>query len=121
MHCKRTTAPDGIWGVMGPPSRRPVKQVIPPERRITPGRAARVVVELARERRRLRHMPTLGQLEVMARLAGTQPCSYQLDPAVNWLPESLPIDFPHGANGLCFAHPGGAVVVLPDGAGFALA
>jgi hypothetical protein len=121
MHRKSTTAPDGIRGVMGPPCWRPVKRVIPPERRITPGRAARVVVELARERRRLRHMPTLGQLEMMARLAGTQPGSYRLDPAVNWLPESLPTDFPHGATGLRFTHRGGEVVVLPDGAGFTLA
>jgi hypothetical protein len=37
-----------------------------------------------------------------------------------WLPESLPLDFPHGADGLCFAHAGGEVVVLPDGCSFAL-
>jgi hypothetical protein len=57
-----------------------------------------------------------------ARHRGSQQvCSYHLDRAVNWLPESLPLDFPHGASGLCFAHPGGAVVVLPNGGGFALA
>ena len=120
MHRKRTTVPDGIRDVMGPPHGRPVNPVIAPERRITPGRAARVAVELARERRRLAHRPTLAQLEAMARMSGSRPCSYRLDAAVNWLPESLPADFPHGASGLCFAHRGGAVVVLPDGAGFAL-
>ena len=121
MHRKRTTAPDGIRDVMGPPDGRPVKGAGPPERRITPGRAARVAVELARERRQLEHVPTLAQLEAMARLGGSRPCSYRLDRAVNWLPESLPADFPHGASGLCFAHAGGAIVVLPGGAGFALA
>ena len=41
MHDKRTTAPDGIRGVTGPPHGRPVHTVIPPERRITPaGRRA---------------------------------------------------------------------------------
>jgi hypothetical protein len=80
-----------------------------------------VVVELARERRRLTHRPTVAQLRAMARLGGRRPCSYRLDPAVNWLPESLPLDFPHGASGLCFAHRGGEVVVLPNGCGFALA
>ena len=117
MHRKRTTAPDGIGGVTGPPDGRPVKGVTPPARRITPGRAARVAVELARERRRLSHVPTAGQLRAMARLGGSRPCSYRLDRAVNWLPESLPADFPLGASGLCFAHAGGAVVVLPCGAG----
>jgi hypothetical protein len=120
MHRKRTTGPDGIRDVTGPPDGRPVNGVGPPERRITPGRAARVAVELARERRRLEHVPSLAQLEAMARLGGSRPCSYRLDAAVNWLPESLPAGFPHGASGLCFAHHGGRVVVLPDGAGFAL-
>ena len=120
MHRKRTTAPDGIRGVKGPPTERPVKGEIPPERWISPGKLARAAVELARERGRVRHRPTMGQLRTMARFGGRQPRSYRLDRAVNWLPESLPVDFPHGASGLCFAHRGGAVVVLPDGAGFAL-
>jgi hypothetical protein len=121
MHRKRTTAPDGIRGVTGPPHRRPVNREIPRERRITPARAARVAVELARERRRLRHRPTITQLRAMARLGGSRPYSYRLDRALNWLPESLPVEFPDGGSGLCFAHRGGEVVVLPDGAGFALA
>jgi hypothetical protein len=105
---------------MGAPTARPVKERVPPERRITPAKAARAVMELARERRRLRHRPTLAQLRALARFDGWEPCSYRLDRAVNWLPESLPLDFPHGASGLCFAHRGGEVVVLPDGCGFAL-
>ncbi len=121
MHRKRTTAPDGVRGVKGPPTKRPVKAEIPPERRISPGKVARAAVELARECRRVRHRPTVAQLRTMARFGGRQPCSYRLDRAVNWLPESLPVDFPHGASGLCFAHPGGEVVVLPNGCGFALA
>jgi hypothetical protein len=39
----------------------------------------------------------------MARAGGEEPRSYTLDPGVNWLPESLPIDFPLGKTGLCFA------------------
>jgi hypothetical protein len=119
-HRKRTTAPDGIRGVIGPPAKRPVKGKDRPGR-LTAARAARAVLELARERRRLSHRPTGAQLRAMARFGGRQPCSYRLDRAVNWLPESLPLDFPHGASGLCFAHPGGEVVVLPNGRGFALA
>ena len=120
MKQKRTTAPDDIWGPMGAPNAHPLKKQVPPERRITAAKAARAVMELARERRRLRHRPTLAQLRALARFGGWEPCSYRLDRAVNWLPESLPLDFPHGASGLCFAHRGGEVVVLPDGCGFAL-
>ena len=36
--------------------------------------------------RRLRHVPTLGQLRSMARLHGTMPCSYLLDPKQNFVP-----------------------------------
>ena len=39
---------------------------------------------------------------------------------MNWLPEALPTDFPHGADGLLFAHAGGQLVALPNGAGFPL-
>jgi hypothetical protein len=120
MQQKRTTAPDGVRGETGAPSPRPVKQEIPPERRITAANAARTALELAREHRHMHHRPTLNQLRAMARLEGYRPCSYQLDPDLNWLPESLPLDFPHGANGLCFEYRGGELVVLPDGGGFAL-
>jgi hypothetical protein len=90
-----------------------------PDRRVA--RAARVAVELLRGRPRLAHRPTYAQLRTMARFDGREPCSYRLDRAINWLPESLPVGFPYGASGLCFAHQGGEVVALPDGAGFALA
>ena len=117
---KPTTVPDGISGPMGPP-RPPVKEVTARERRIPRSRVLRVCVELVRQRRRLRHRPTMAQLRTMAWFDGREPCSYRLDRAVNWLPESLPVGFPYGALGLCFAHEGGEIVVLPDGAGFALA
>jgi hypothetical protein len=61
---KRTTAPDGISGVIAERDERPVKRRVPPELRITPGRAARVAVELAHARRRLHHRPTREQLRV---------------------------------------------------------
>jgi hypothetical protein len=117
---KRTTAPDGVRGLASAPAVRPVKQETPPERRITTAQAARVGLELARERRHLHHRPTMAQLRTMARFDGSRPCSYRLDPAVNWLPESLPLDFPHGADGLCFEHRGGELVALSGGGGFAL-
>ena len=111
----RTLGPDGPAGSAGEATQaRP--------RAARPGVARRPrAAELVRERRRLRHRPTIAQLRTMAWFDGRQPCSYRLDRADNWLPESLPTGFPYGANGLCFAHAGGEVVALPDGAGFALA
>jgi hypothetical protein len=49
---------------------------------------ARALVRLvcAWRLRRLRHVPTLGQLRSMARLKGTMPCSYLLDPERNFVP-----------------------------------
>jgi hypothetical protein len=111
--------PDGTWGAIGPPM-PPVNEATARGRRIPTSRVLRAAAELARERQRLRHRPTFAQLRMMARFDGREPCSYRLDPAANWLPESLPVGFPYGALGLCFAHAGGEVVVLPDGAGFAL-
>jgi hypothetical protein len=116
---KRTTGP----GVSGPTGRseRPVKEKAPPEWQITPTRLARAVIELARERRRIAHRPTVAQLRMMAGFDGRAPSTYRLDAAVNWLPESLPVGFPHGADGLRFTHAGGGeIVLLPDGCGFAL-
>jgi hypothetical protein len=104
MQQKRTTAPDGVRGPIGVPPARPVKEAIPPQRRITPARAARVAAEAARERRRLHHRPTVAQLCALARFDGRAPCSYRLDPEIGWLPESLPLDFPDGAHGLSFEH-----------------
>ena len=119
-HTKRTTASDGVPGATGVPRACPVNEQRSAERRITAAKAARTALELARERRHVHHRPTLAQLRALARLEGSRPCSYRLDPDVNWLPESLPVDFPHGASGLCFEHRGGELVVLPDGGGFAL-
>jgi hypothetical protein len=121
MHRKRTTAPDEISGPMGSPDPRTrTNRVAASVRALPPRATARAVVELARHRRRLRHRPTLSQLQTMVHFDGREPCTYRLDRDVNWLPESLPIGFPHGADGLCFAHRDGEVVVLPDGCGFSL-
>ena len=54
------------------------------------------------------------------RFDGHAPASYRLDAAVNWLPDALPADFPHGSVGLRFAHAGGELVALPNGWGFSL-
>jgi len=78
-------------------------------------------LELLRCWRSLTHCPTVAQLRTLARFGGSAPRTYRLDPAREWLPEFLPADFPLGAAGLCFAHAGGgAIVALPDGAGFTL-
>jgi hypothetical protein len=115
---KRTTAPDGIPGSPGPP---PMASRTDDETR--PGRvgpALRVALELARSGGRLHHRPTVAQLGTLAALDGHSPASYRLDAAVNWLPESLPAEFPHGSDGLRFAHAGGELVALPNGWGFSL-
>jgi hypothetical protein len=56
----------------------------------------------------------------MAMLGGVSPASYRLEAGVNWLPESLPSDFPHGSVGLRFAHAGGESVALGNGWRFTL-
>ena len=76
--------------------------------------------ELVRPGVRVHHRPTLAQLRTMAAVGGHSPASYPLDAAVNWLPESLPADFPHGSVGLRFAHAGGELVALPNGWSFSL-
>jgi hypothetical protein len=80
----------------------------------------RAACVIARGARALSHRPTRRQLSMLARFGGFAPRTYRLDERVEWLPECLPEDFPHGRSGLCFAHAGGALVVLPDGAAFAL-
>jgi hypothetical protein len=115
---KRTTGP-GVSGSTGRPE-RPVKEDVLPEWRLTPTRLSRALIELAREHRRIAHRPTRAQVRMMAGFDGRAPSTYRLDAAVNWLPESLPVGFPHGADGLRFAHAGGEIVLLPDGFGFAL-
>jgi hypothetical protein len=118
MHWKRTTAPDGIPGSPGPPGT--AGHAVAERRAPRALRGLRIAREIMRSSGRLRHRPTVAQLRTMAVLGGFAPASYRLDAAVNWLPESLPADFPHGAVGLRFAHPGGEQVVLPNGWGFAL-
>ena len=118
-HHNRTTGPGGP----GPPRplRRPPIPPSPPERAVTLRGISRAGLELLRCRRSLTHRPTVAQLRALARFDGSAPRTYRLDPAREWLPECLPADFPYGAAGLCFAHAGGgAIVALPDGAGFTL-
>jgi hypothetical protein len=115
---KRTTGP-GVSGPTGRPE-RPVKEKAPPEWRITPARLSRVALELAREHRRIAHLPTMAQMRTMAGFDGRAPSTYDLELAVNWLPEALRVGLPDGADGLCFTRAGGEVVVLPNGCGFEL-
>ena len=115
---KRTTGP-GVPGSAGRPE-RPAKGQVLPEWQMSPARLSRAVLELAREHRRLAHVPTMAQLRTMAGFDGRAPSTYRLDPAVNWLPECLPADFPHGADGLRITHAFGESVVLPNGCGFVL-
>ena len=90
-------------------------------------RTLRAVVQLARSWRRLAHVPTLMQLRAMAHFDGQEPCSYLLDPAVNYVPE-LPLggEDPLGRHALCFTgrHPDSGrrfeLVTLPDGCAFDL-
>ena len=91
------------------------------------GRMLRALVELARSRRRLAHVPTLMQVRALAHFDGREPCSYLLDPTVNFVPE-LPLggEDPLGRHALCFTgrHPDSGrrfeLVTLPDGCAFDL-
>ena len=90
-------------------------------------RTLRAVVELVRSRRTLAHLPTLMQVRALAHFDGREPCSYLLDPAVNYVPE-LPLggEDPLGRHALCFTgrHPDTGrrfeLVTLPDGCAFDL-
>jgi hypothetical protein len=97
-------------------------------RRRTPARqTARAVAQLVRSRRRLAHVPTLMQVRAMAHFDGREPCSYLLDPKVNYVPE-LPLGGgdPLGRHARCFTgrHPNSGrrfeLVTLPDGCAFDL-
>ena len=92
-------------------------------------RVARALGELVRAHGRLRHLPTLAQVRAMAELDGWEPCSYLLDPKVNWLPppDSLLVGLEQqlGRQALAFSCrlPSGhdaELVVLPSGHGFDL-
>ena len=90
-------------------------------------RILRAVVELARSRRRLEHVPTRMQLRALAHFDGRAPSSYLLDPKVNYVPE-LPVggEDPLGRHALRFSgHDGQSgrrveLVALPDGGAFEL-
>jgi hypothetical protein len=90
-------------------------------------RTLRAVILLVRSRRRLAHVPTLMQVRAMAHFDGREPCSYLLDPKVNYVPE-LPLggEDPMGRHALCFTgrHPDSGrrfeLVTLPDGCAFDL-
>jgi len=109
----------GVPGSTGRPE-LPVKWKQFPERKMTRSRLVRAVIELAREHRRLTHVPTKAQVRTMAGFEGRAPSTYRLDPAVNWLPRCLPDDFPLGTDGLRITHANalGDSVVLPNGCGF---
>lgn len=66
-----------------PATRRP--------KRIGALRLGRTVGRLIADRRRLRHIPTFGQIKAMAWLDGREPVSYLLDRGQNFVPE--PLDF----------------------------
>ena len=90
-------------------------------------RTLRAVAQLVLSWRRLAHVPTLMQVRAMAHFDGREPCSYLLDPKVNYVPE-LPLggDDPLGLHALCFTgrHPDSGrrseLVTLPDGCAFDL-
>ena len=96
-------------------------------KRIGVRRTVRAIARLARSRRRLAHLPTVMQVRTMAWFEGHEPCSYLLDPAVNFVPE-LPLggEDPLGRQALCFTgrdpESGRSfeLVTLPDGCAFDL-
>ena len=72
-------------------------------RRSNGRRLAGVLVELARSRPSLSHVPTVLQLRAIAHLDGRELSSYLLDPKVNYVPE-LPLggEDPRGRRALRF-------------------
>jgi hypothetical protein len=90
-------------------------------------RTLRAVAQLLRSWRRLAHMPTLMQVRALAHFDGREPCSYLLDPKVNYVPE-LPLggEDTLGRHALCFTgrYPDSGrrfeLVTLPDGCAFDL-
>ena len=90
-------------------------------------RTARAIVRLARARRRLAHVPTLGQVRAMARFDGRDPCSYLLDRDRNFVPEPMEFGYERelGQHALSFScrDPYGRameLVMMRDGGGFDL-
>ena len=108
----------------------PLERTGPRRRRGTPvgvGRTLYAVAQLVCSWRRLAHVPTLMQVRAMAHFDGREPCSYLLDPKVNYVPE-LPLggEDPLGRHALRFTgrHPDSGrrfeLVTLPDGCAFDL-
>ena len=117
----RTTGSDGtmLLGDLGARERR--------VKRIGVRRTVRAIARLARSRRRLAYLPTVMQVRTMACFEGHEPCSYLLDPAVNFVPEfPLGGEDPLGRQALCFTgrDPESGrpfeLVTLPDGCAFDL-
>ena len=118
---ERNRTTDGGWFPSGEDD-PPVKQR---RERIGRRRIAAAIVELARSRHRLAHRPTVAQVRTMARFEGRQPCSYLLDPAVNFVPELIfGYERELGRHALCFTgrlpHGVREFVALSDGGGFDL-
>lgn len=109
-----------------PPLGRPLRRSAR-RKRASACRTLRAVAQLVRSWRRLDHIPTQMQVRALAYFDGREPCSYLLDPKVNYVPE-LPLggDDPIGRHGLCFTgrHPDSGrhfeLVTLPDGCAFDL-
>lgn len=123
MFQKRTTRPSEIEGLITR-GQTPVA-AREPRQRTAPRRWAQAVCELCRHAGRVQHVPKLAQLAFMAAVRGREPVSYELDPDRNWLPESLPVDFPLGTQGLAvrWADADGLeheAVALPHGLAFEL-
>jgi hypothetical protein len=120
----RRNRSSGAGGIQLPGERRPAKAH---RARTGVRRSLRALAELARSRRRLAHVPTLMQMRALAHFEGREPCSYLLDPAVNYVPE-LPLggEDSLGRHALCFTgrHPDSGrrfeLVTLPDGCAFDL-
>ena len=121
MRRNRTTRSDGmtLFGDLSSRQRR--------VKRIGVRRTVRAIARLARSRRRLAHLPTVMQVRTMAYFEGHEPCSYLLDPAVNFVPEfPLGGEDPLGRQALCFTgrDPESGrpfeLVTLPDGCAFDL-
>jgi hypothetical protein len=115
-----STVPDGALGLNVVDDRPRVSG-----QRVGAVRTARAVRRLVRDRGRLEHWPTLGQVQAMAALEGREPCSYLLDPDVNFVPELLVgYEGELGRHALCFTarlpHGESEFVALSDGGGFAL-
>ena len=121
---KNRTTPSGsppeglLFGDPRPPRLR---------RRLGIRRTVRALVRLARARRRLSHVPTLGQIRTMAWLDGHDPCSYLLDREHSFVPEPLEFGYERelGRQALSFSCRSEwgrllEMVVMSDGGGFDL-